>query len=273
MNTQEFEKWLCVRRGLQPITLQGYSGAIKRLVKVLRTEVPSHEQIENFVNILYNSGYSYSHKTNTVLAIEQYMAFIGNPIKLGRQKKPRTIVKNTLNESEITRLLFNCANVREKAILTLLSYSGLRNKELCNLKVNDIDFGNNTIRVLQGKGIKDAITYVSGACIRLVLDYLSRFPRQETDYLFTTLRHNHKFKGQDLRKVVKKVAKKAQIPKRVYPHLLRHSLATNMINRGASILTVKNQLRHAWIDSTMIYVNSIAYGVKTDYERHAPSYL
>lgn len=273
MDIKPFEKWLCICKGLQPVTIHGYCGSIMRLRERIDTDRPQRKQMEAFVHELYNSSYSYSHKINTVLAIEKYMEFIGKPINFGRQKKPKRIIKDTLTEGEVTKLLFNCKNIRESAILSLLAYSGIRNKELCNLKVSDIDCGTNTIRIIQGKGLKDRVVYMGGRCSSLLIRYMNEYEKTGEDLLFRTIRFKNPYRSQDLRKLLFVVKNRAKITKRVYPHLLRHSLATNMLNRGANLLTVKDQLGHAWIDSTMIYINSIGYGTRSDYERFSPSYL
>jgi integrase/recombinase XerD len=273
MDTKAFEQFLIVHKGLQPITIRGYVTVIKKVLREMGTTTPTHEEVESYVAGLYVSTYSYSHKMNSALALEQWMAFIGNPLRLGRQKKPKRIIQNTLTEAEITKLIFNCKNVREQAIIALLAYSGLRNSELCKLKLKDIDFGSNLVRVREGKGLKDGLMYISSYCTTLLLKYLAAYPRTEEDYIFTTVRNHGRYSGQDLRKLIKVVSKRAKMTKRVYPHLLRHSLAVNMLNRGANIMTIKSQLRHSWIETTMLYVHSLGYGFKTEYERYAPSYI
>lgn len=270
-NAQAFEQYLLVRRGLQPVTVAGYVGAARRFSKVIG-EYPTVERIEQYVYDFYSSGYSYAHKTNTVLALERYTEFLGRPIRLGRQKKPRSIVKDTLTEAEVTKLIFSCKNLKQKAILALLAYSGIRNKELCGLKIKDFDAGRNTIRVIQGKGLKDGISMVSAECTRILLEYLTLSPRESGDYFFKTYQ-GRQFSGFALRKLVKVVARRAGMTKRIYPHLLRHSLAVNMLVRGAHIMTLKNQLRHSLLETTLTYINSIVFGSRNDYDKVAPSYL
>ena len=139
-NIYGFEQYLLVRKGLQPITIQGYCRSAKRFIEAVGTHYPTHAQVEDYVARFYRGGYSYNHVTNTSLGLERWMEFIENPIRLGRQKKPRTLIKDTLTEAEVTKLIFNCDNIRETALITLLAYSGVRNKDLCNLRVRDIDF-------------------------------------------------------------------------------------------------------------------------------------
>lgn len=272
MQTQAFEQFLLVRKGLQAITIHGYVGGARRFTSVVGNN-PTREQAEQYIAVIYSSDYSYSYKANTALAVEKYMEFIGNPIRFGRRKKPKTIIKNTLTEAEVTKLIFNCKNIREKAIITLLAYSGIRNRELCTLRVRDFDAGRNIVRIIQGKGLKDGISNISPECTRILLEYLKEFPREQEDLLFTTLKHNHPYSPGDLRKLTKVVAERAKLAKRVYPHLLRHSLSVNMILRGAHVVLIQRQLRHTLLETTMHYLNSIVFGEMNEYEKHSPSYL
>lgn len=267
---QNFEKFLYIRKGLQPITVSNHMRAIKRIAKQCEL---NKEQVENFVCNLYRSSYSYSYVANQVKSIEYWFEFIGEPIKFARQRKPKPIIKQTLTEAEITRLLFCCKNIREKAIVAVLAYSGIRPKELRNLKVQDFDFGSNELRILQGKGLKDSVIYISSACVKIILEYLVTYPKLSDNLLFVTADGLRPFNQYCLRKLVKVLTKRAGLVKRVYPYLFRHSLATSMIARGADILTVKKQLRHSWIETTLLYISSLGYCAKNEYEKHCPCYL
>ena len=78
---------------------------------------------------------------------------------------------------------------------------------------------------------------------------------------------------QDIRKLVKAMAKRAGITKRVFPHLFRHSLATNLLGRGSGILAIKEQLGHMHIETTMRYLHSIPGRLQEEYQMHCPVYL
>lgn len=269
---KNFEMFLVVRVGLMPVTISQYVSAIKRIIKIVGPN-PDVYTLEKYVNELYISSLSYHHKLNTVLAIERYMDFLGHPIKFARQRKPKPIIKNTLTEAEVTKLIFSARNNREKAIVSLLAYSGIRNQELCNLKVQDFLITQNALQILNGKGAKDGLCEITPECSIAIIEYLNLYPRSENEYLFTTLQKNHKMATGDIRKLIKIIAKKAKIQKRVYPHLLRHSLAANMLLRGADIISLKNQLRHSWLETTLHYVNSIVFVEKNLYQKFAPSYI
>ena len=268
-----FEQFLLVRKGLQPLTIIGYLGSVKKFIESIGTHYPTHHQVEEYVARYFRGGYSYSHITNTSLALERWMEYIQDPIRLGRQKKPKTIIKDTLSEAEVTKLIFNCNNTREMAMLTLLSYSGVRNHELCNLRVRDVDFGNNRVRVVAGKGRKDGFVCITGAATKILMQYLAECQRPQEQYLFTTLQYGNRLATQDVRKIIRIIAKRSAMKKRVFPQLLRHSLAVNMLMRGAGIYTIKEQLRHSFVETTLGYVNSILYTPKGEYEKFAPSYV
>ena len=269
---KEFEMFLVVRSGLMPVTVKGYVGAVRRITRVIGGD-PDAYTVEKYVNDLYTSDYSYHHKINTVLALEKYLEFIGRPTRFGRQRKPKPIIKDTLTEAEVTKLIFNSKNNREKAIISLLAYSGIRNLEICNLKVKDVLLTQNALRIIKGKFAKDGICEMTPECSQVIIDYLREHPRGPDDYLFTTLVKNHQMATGDIRKWVKVIAKRAKITKRVYPHLLRHSLTANMLLRGADIISLKNQLRHSWLETTLHYANSIVFVEKNLYQKFAPSYI
>lgn len=269
-----FAQYLCARRGLAECTIADYLGTIRRLYPVIGLN-PAHHVLDSLIVKMRKAGASYSHVVNTSLALERYTEFIGDPIHLGRPKKPKRIIRGTLTEAEITLMLAACRNIREKAILTLLAYSGLRNKELCGLKVADVDVASQVVHVHSGKGQKDRDAFISPACAGLVLEYLRR-ERPSTGPeapLFVTIQNGNPYGTQDLRKLVHVVAKRAHIQKRVWPHLFRHSLATNMLIRGAHILAIKEQLGHAFVETTMVYLHAAPTAMQGQYRFFAPSYL
>jgi len=269
----QFEKFLLVHKGIGMVTLKGYNDSVRRLTRALKTDEPSHEQITDYIVGMHEKKYSYSHIVNTSLAIEWYMQFTVNPIKLGRPKKPKHIIKDTLTEAEVTMLIASSKNIREKAIISLLAYSGIRNKELCELRVCDVNLGDNMLRVLEGKGKKDRLINISGDCSRILINYLNYYQRRPDDYLFTTLNKNNKYGTSDLRKLVNVLKNRAKINKRIYPHLLRHSLATNLLKRGANITLIQRQLDHVFIETTMVYLRSYPQRIQNEYNLYIPSYI
>jgi integrase/recombinase XerD len=270
---EKFGVYLLVRRGLQPYTIVGYQGGVRRFLTKTTTLAPTIEQVENYIAQMRQANSSYNHVINTSLALERYMEFLGTPLRLGRPKKPRRTIKDTLSEAEIARLIGACKNIRERAILVLLAYSGIRAKEMCNLKVTDLNIANQSLYIRAGKGNKDRLACIPSECLAIALEYLTVYPRATTEHLFTTLQKNNLYTTSSLRKLVKVVATRMGFTKRVYPHLFRHSLATNMLNRGAAIYTIQQQLGHAFMETTMVYLHPTLRRIRNEYLFYVPNYI
>ena len=270
---KKFEEHLIVDSGLSRRTVAGYSRALSIALRRMRKFCPDEKDIRKFMLWMHEKNYSYSHIVNTSIAIEHYARGKGMKLALGRPRRPKRIIQNVLSESEVARLIQAAANTRERAMIALLAYSGIRNSELCSLRRKHVDLGNNQLKIFAGKGKKDRVVNISGECTRLLIEYLGVFRRSPDDFLFTTLKRDRQLADSDLRKLVRVLARRAKIGKRVFPHLLRHSLATNLLNRGASLIMIKDQLGHSFIDSTMIYVTSMPFRARSEYDFFKPAYM
>jgi site-specific recombinase XerD len=269
---KKFDNYLLLNKGLQEVTREGHITSMNVVLKRIGTLNPEHNALQEHILWMHEKGYSHSHITNTSKAIEYYTEYLNNPLKIARTKRPQRIIKDCLTEAEINTIIRTANNIRKKAMIVTLAYSGVRNKEFCNIKVSDLDFGNNCIRINNGKNSKDRIVNISAVCSNVLVEYILTYRKDKDDFLFTTSKRNNQYKTSDLRKFVKVLAKKAGIEKRVYPHLFRHSLATNLLKRGANLITIKEQLGHSFIDSTMHYLKIFSHRVKSEYEYYAPAY-
>jgi integrase/recombinase XerD len=222
---------------------------------------------------MHRSGASYSHIVNTSIALEAWCAFLGSPIKLGRPRKPRRLVHGTLSEAEITLLIAAARSLRERAMIATLAYAGLRNRELCRLQIGDVDLGGQILHIRATKTMKDRYAHIAAPCVSLLAEYIRERGGHPESNLFVCLRSGDPYSQQSLRKMIRNAARRAGLTKRVYPHLLRHSLATNLLHRGAHLLAIKEQLGHSFVETTMVYVHSSPEHTQMQYRMHAPSYL
>ena len=268
-----FKKHLVLNYSLRNITINAHLENIKRMLKILENINPEKEEVTDYVYEIRNSNKSTSHQCNNISSIEKYMDFKRKLVRYAKPKRQRKLITDTLTEAEVSRMIQSCKNIKEKAMFTTLAYSGLRNRSFCNLKLRDVDFGDNTIMVKKVKGNKEYLANISSDCIKILLNYIEQYPRKLDDYLFTTKVRNNQYTGSDIRKLVKVLGERAKIEKKIYPHLLRHSLSSNMLNRGANIITIKNQLGHSWLASTEQYLNSFPQRIKSEYEIYKPSYI
>ena len=273
MDLENFYNSLLVKNGFSEITVNGYRKVLLKFFKEIGTLTINEEIINGYIAKMRTNGYSYSHIVNTSVALERYTGFIGSPVKLGRPRKPKQLIKNVLTEGEVARILAVTKNKREQAILAILVYTGIRNKELCSLKVEDLDFDNQFLRVICGKGSKDRVVYFSKECSKILIEYLGEYKRDDKQFLFTTLVLRRQYNGWVLRKLVKVVSKRARVKKRVYPHLFRHSFACNLLNRGANIMTIQSLMGHNDVRTTLIYAHSTPQRIRQEYDFYMPSFI
>lgn len=269
----DFKKYLILNHSLREVTINGHLENIKRMLKVLKTTNPEKEEVTNYVYLLRTSNKSSSHQCNNISSIEKYMDFKKKLVRYAKPKRQKQLITETLTEAEISRIIQATKNIKELAMISILAYSGLRNRSFTNLKLKDVDFGNNQLRVRKVKGKKEYIANISSDCINILLKYLEKNKKNKEDFLFTTKVNDNKYSQSDIRKFVRTLSKRAKIEKKVYPHLFRHSLASNMLNRGAGIILIKEQLGHDWIQSTENYLSCFPNRIKSEFEIYKPSYI
>lgn len=198
---KRYRSYLIVDRGLSALAADGYCRCMAPALKRMKGNEPTPHRIRKHILWMRECGYSYSHVVNTSLALEHWSAMRGVPIRLGRPRKPKHIVVGVLSESEVSRLINAHPDARRRAIVALLAYSGIRNAELCKLRVDDIDLAANTVRVRGGKNVKDRQIAISSECARSVLEYLQAYPRLASKPLFTTLARGASLQQADVRKI------------------------------------------------------------------------
>jgi integrase/recombinase XerD len=269
---ERFETYLLARRGLAQSTVVLLTGFIRRAIPEIGTN-PTHDQVEIYIARKRRAGTSYANLVNAIKSLEYFMLFLGNPIRLGRPRKPEPIPPEPLSEAEVAILLSHARTLRQRCIIALLAYTGLRNRELRALRIRDIDIPNQLVHVENGKGSKSRIVCIAGAACKLLLAYMRERAGNPDDLLFLTVRRKTKLADQDLRKIVRETARDAGLGKRVWPHLMRHTLASNMLHRGANLLSIKEQLGHAYLATTMIYLHASKDRLSAEYRMFCPSYL
>jgi integrase/recombinase XerD len=276
LNLKRFKSYLIIERGVGDICTQSYLDTIKRFFKATGVKDPTKEQVIDYMMDFHDAGYSYTYTTNTMLALEHYMSFMGYPMIMKRPRRPDRRVEDWLTEQEMARIFAYCKNIREKTIIALLAYTGIRNRELCKLRVKDIDFEAQTIFIKAGKGLKDGVVCVAPSALNIIAKYLSKYNRTPDQTILFSIegsRINQHMRPSAIRKHVKIISKRAGITRRIYPHMFRHSLAMNMLLRGGDIYSVKEQLRHSYLSTTEKYVKSHPQIMKNNYQIFAPNYI
>ena len=271
---ERFYNSLLVKHGFELITVKNYRGTVKRFVNKMGTNKPKKNKAEEYLAEMRKKDYSYSHIANTGVIVCKYMEFIGRTIEWRRPRRPNTLpTREILTEGEVARILAITNNSREKSLVSILAYCGLRNKEVCGLQVKDLDLDNNLIKVIGGKFNKDRIVPMSRECAKTLIKYIRDYEREKKKRLFRTLARGNNYNGWALRKLTKVLARRARVNKRVYPHLFRHSFISHLIDRGANLVAVQQFAGHAKIETTMLYTHLTPQRIRKEYEFHIPTYI
>jgi len=160
--------------------------------------------------------------------------------------------------------------LRDRAIVITLLYTGMRVNELCNLDMSDLHLDKQEILVRDTKTYHDRKVIISEKCVHALNQYLESSPNGKNE-VFTSQKGGRISRGR-VYAMVKKYGRLAGIQKNVTPHILRHTLATNMITHGASVIEVKEQLGHRNIETTLRYVHLQVEHRKKLYQAHCPHF-
>jgi len=161
-----------------------------------------------------------------------------------------------LSEEEVARLIESASTSYHRVILMTLYGTGLRREELCRLKVTDVDSERMVIHVRQGKGHKDRDVTLSPRLLEMLRAYWKW--RKPQTYLFPSYQRKRREQPISSRTVyyaVREAARRAGIKKKVSPHLLRHSWATHLLERGTDLKTIQMLLGHIDLEATTIYLH------------------
>lgn len=169
--------------------------------------------------------------------------------KGGRKRKLPVV----LTESEVEQLLLAAANLKEQTILMTLYSTGLRVRELVELRPDDIDSGAMKIRVREGKGGKDRYAILSPTLLETLRRYFRKY--RPLQWLFYGNTPQSVMPIRTVQRMVATVALRAGLKKRVTPHLLRHSFATHLLEHGTNLRHIQELLGHASLKTTMIYTH------------------
>ncbi len=178
-------------------------------------------------------------------------------LNLPNPKKNNTI-PDILTIEEIKRLIEATSNIKHKLIIKILYGCGLRVSEIVNLRKEDINFAEELIHIRLAKGKKDRFVKIPNS-IRGELKSYSLLG--DSEILFSSSRGG-KLTKDTIQKIIKSSAKKAGIEKRVYPHLLRHSFATHLLERGTDLRIIQKLLGHSDIKTTQIYTQISQASIK-----------
>ena len=156
-----------------------------------------------------------------------------------------------VNKDEFIKMFMVCENEKHRAIISLMFDCGLRVSEVCNLKISDIDSSNMLINVLQAKGRKDRKVKLTIPLLTILRDYFTKY--KPIIYLFNGQGDSAQYSTRSCQEIVKQLTRKAGIQKEFTPHKMRHGFAMTLLENGATLSEIGNQMGHNSEKTTQIY--------------------
>ena len=285
-----FLNYLRVEKGLSKNTMLAYGrdlrkfqgfaeGKGRKLVQVTR------DDIVDFLTSLYQSGLDSRSVARHLVSVRNFLRFCQaegmiaeDPSAYVETPKFRMRLPAHLSLDEVNLLLTqpdasNPIGIRDKAMIELLYSAGLRISELVNLRLGDLQMETGCVRCI-GKGNKERLVPMGRTAASAVRVYLDG-PRQalagktSSPYLFLN-RFGTRIGRIGFWKKLAYYGRKANLRLKLKPHMLRHSFATHLLERGADLRSVQLMLGHADISTTQIYTHVVKDRLKEVYKRHHP---
>jgi len=248
-----------VLRGQSKSTLENYIRRIA-LISLHFGRLPediTEEEINEYLAALASNAKTPSRSSfkHAVYGLRYYFRLIGQNKRaiLLPSLKEEFKLPVILNRSELKELFKAPALLKHRIVLTLIYSAGLRSQEAINLKLSDVDFERKTIHIRQSKYKKDRMVPLSEYMAKGLQKYFS--VEHPYTWIFNGKEPDGRYSVKGLSWVMRQALKQTGITKDVSLHSLRHSYATHLLEDGVNILTIKDLLGHAKIDTTMIYLH------------------
>ncbi len=285
-----FLNYLRVEKGLSDNTIQAYRRDMAKFAafagerKVGVTEL-RREHVVDFLATLYRRNLDSRSVARHLVTIRHFFRFLllegtieSDPAANIESPKFRQSLPEFLSVDEVDRLLRqpdknDVVGIRDRAMIELMYSTGLRVSELCGLRVSDLQMEPGCLRCI-GKGNKERLVPVGKRALEAVRGYLREarhaFSRGvASPYLFLNQK-GHKLNRIAFWKILGEYGRKAGLRKSLTPHMLRHSFATHLLDRGADLRSVQMMLGHSDISTTQIYTHVVEERLKQVYKAHHP---
>jgi|MonGeyMetagenome_1017769.scaffolds.fasta_scaffold19090_1 integrase/recombinase XerD len=267
---EEYKVWLEIQ-GKSKNTIKTYSGIIKKFLEflinngIIITDTKSiNDSLDKNLILKFLAEIKVKKKLDSnslrlyVRAISSFLKFLDNESLAKNIKAPKVDKRlpKFITYDELNKLLENTNNYRDKLIIKFLFYTGVRVSELIKIKKNDIIFEEGFVKVY-GKGGKERIVPIPKELLNELKDYINKI---NTENIFP-------LSSRQVERIIKNVAEKAGINKKVTPHVLRHSLATTLLSKGVDIRYIQEILGHSSLNITQIYTHVVPNQLKEIYNK------
>jgi len=289
MYKELFKKYLVSEKRFSSHTVEAYLNDINQYSifceeQSTNTIQANHKVIRNWVVKMLKQEYSATSVNRKISSVKTYYKFLRRSelVKIDPSQKISLVKKEkklpNFVESENMNFLLDevefpddFEGAKDKLIINLFYFTGIRRAELINLKINDVDISGQKIKVL-GKRNKERLIPVTKELLHIYNVYMkkrSKIINTNTENVFITKNNNILYPKSVYNTVKKYLDMVTHIDKRS-PHVLRHSFATHLLNNGADINAVKELLGHANLSATQIYTHNTFEKLKKVYKQAHP---
>lgn len=264
------------RRNCSANTLRSYLHDLKQFVVWVDQPIEqvTHQKIGAYIDHLLRKKLAPKTINCHLVTIRRFYDFlrdeeelaIDNPVRKGRHLRLSKPLPKHLKDGEVMHFLTVIDNKRDLAIFMLMLRSGLRVSEVANLTLEAIDWRRKRIYIFNGKGGKDRLVYISNDSYRALAAYVKSRMACRIKKIFLVERGIHKGKSLSVRGIQKRMefyAKASGL--KVSCHHLRHTMATQLLNADAELVTIQDLLGHDRIKTTQRYCRVSNLKVQKDY--------
>lgn len=253
---EDLEKELKLRN-FSKKTIKSYSFSVGKILEYARGNPLNKELVENYI-IKSLESKNPSSVSKDLFAIKFFFAnILKQKLNLPNPKRNKTIPE-ILTKDEIKKMINSTNNIKHRLIIKLLYGCGLRVSEIISLKKEDINFEEKLIHIMLAKGKRDRFVKIPDSLLNELSSYCTL---TDSETLFPSNRGG-KLTTATIQATIEQAAKKANIIKRVYPHLLRHSFATHLLEQGTDLRIIQKLLGHSSIKTTQVYTQISQQNIK-----------
>ena len=281
---EEFLRYLLIDKGYSKNTISSYKQDLDKFSKYFKNKDINSIDTNGLKDYIRSLNLNEKSISRIISCLKSFYKFLiiekivkNNPTDGLYMPKIKKSLPNILSIEDVDKLLNikldDDFSYRNKAMIELMYATGLRVSELVNLKINDIDFSQDIIRIV-GKGSKERIVPIGDYSKDYLEAYIYKhranlLKKYQSEYIFLN-NHGKQMTRQGFFKIIKKIATDVGIISEISPHTLRHSFASHLLKYGADLRTIQELLGHSDISTTQVYTHIANEELRKNYDEYHP---
>ena len=281
---EDFLRYLLIDKGYSKNTIISYKRDLEKFSLYFKNKDIKDINNSNIRDYIKSLDLNEKSISRSISCLKSFYKFLiiekiikNDPTDGLYMPKVKKSLPNIMSVEDVTKLLDikldDHFSYRNKAMLELMYATGLRVSELVELKLNDVDFSDDIVRIM-GKGSKERIIPMGDFAKTYLEEYIYNHRNlmlkgNNCEYIFLN-NHGKKMTRQGFFKIIKKLASDVGISTEISPHTLRHSFASHLLKYGADLRTIQELLGHSDISTTQIYTHVENEELRKNYDEYHP---